>query len=138
MSEPNTSPRLEQGTALSHLGDAVEDLRQTATELRIAVDDHAMSTATFLRDVADGRHPDPAPLLRSRGRVEALLNQLLERAELEGAHLAELNIALLPNPSGDPDLEARALVSFRERYRRRGPGSDGARRPPEDPRPSDA
>ncbi len=138
MSEPNTSLRLEQGTALSNLGDAVEDLRQTATDLRVAVDDHAMGTATFLRDVADGRQPDPASLLRSRGRVEALLNQLIDRAELEDAHLAELNIALLPNPDGDPDLEARALASFRERYRRRGPGSQDTQRLPEDPRPADA
>lgn len=68
MSEATTPPRLEQGAALSHLGDAVEDLRLTATDLHAVVEEHANTTASFLRDVADGREPDPAPLLRSRGR----------------------------------------------------------------------
>lgn len=137
MSESPTPPRLEQGTALHHLGDAVEDLRLTATDLQAVVEDHAATTATFLRDVADGHPPDPAPLLRSRGRVDAMVQQLIERADLEEAHLAELNIALLPNPDGDPDLEAQALARFRERYRRRLPAPEETS-PPPTRRPTDA
>lgn len=133
MSEAITAPRLEQGTALSHLGDAVEDLRRIATDLQGEADEHAMITTTFLRDVADDRQPDPAPLLRSRGRIEGLLRQLLDRAEQEDANLTELNITLLPNPDGDADLEARALDRFRERYRRRGATKPTATSPTVEP-----
>ena len=90
-----------------------------------------MSTFAFLRDLADGGAPDPSGLLRSRGQVEALLDQVTDRADAEAAHLAELRVALLP-PDQTDELEARALDAFQERYRRRG------REPlPEDPRPAE-
>ena len=121
--------RLEQGTALSLLWETADDLRQSAADLHAAADAHAMSTFAFLRDVADGGAPDPSGLLRTRGQLEALLDQLSERADLEAAHLAELRVALAP-PDLTDELEARALATFQERYRRRG-----AEPLPEDPRP---
>jgi len=121
--------RLEQGTALSLLWEAADDLRQSAADLHAAADAHAMSTFAFLRDMADGGAPDPSGLLRTRGQLEALLDQLSERADLEAAHLAELRVALTP-PDLTDELEARALATFQERYRRRG-----AEPLPEDPRP---
>ena len=139
-----SAERLELGTALSHLGDAAEDLRQIAAELRTVSEDHAMTTITFLRDTADGLAPSPAALLRSRGRVEALLQQLLDRADAEEVHLSELNIALLPNADGDDELERRALESFKERHRRGGapvastPNEPAPSAPPaEDPLPDE-
>ena len=124
--------RLEQGTALSLLWETADDLRQSAADLHAAADAHAMSTFAFLRDMADGGAPDPSGLLRTRGQFEALLDQLSERADLEAAHLAELRIALTP-PDLTDELEARALATFQERYRRRG-----ADPLPEDPRPDGA
>ena len=90
-----------------------------------------MSTFAFLRDLADGGAPDPSGLLRSRGQVEALLDQVTDRADTESAHLAELRVALLA-PDQTDELEARALAAFQERYRRRGRESL-----PEDPRPTE-
>lgn len=121
--------RLEQGTALSLLWETADDLRQSAADLHAAADAHAMSTFAFLRDMADGGAPDPSGLLRTRGQLEALLDQLSERADLEAAHLAELRVALTP-PDLTDELEARALATLQERYRRRG-----AEPLPEDPRP---
>jgi len=65
---------------------------------------------------------------RSSRPARALLDQLAERADLEAAHLAELRVALTP-PDLTDELEARALATFQERYRRRG-----AEPLPEDPR----
>lgn len=137
-----TGPRLEQGTALSNLWDAADGLRQTASELLRAVEAHAMTSFTFLRAVADGQAPDPSALLRSRGRLDALLAQLQDRADFEADQLGELRFGMLENDDGDPDLEARAMASFRERFRRAGEDGDdgegggGAEPLPEDPRPS--
>ena len=113
--------RLELGTALSHLGDAAEDLRQIAAELRTVAEDHACVTVTFLRDTADELAPSPAALLRSRGKLEALLELLLDRADAEQAYLSELNIALLPSTDPSDALEQRALDAFKGRYRRAAP-----------------
>lgn len=85
-----------------------------------------MTSFTFLRAVADGQAPDPSALLRSRGRVEALLAQLQDRADFEADQLGEVRFGMLENDDGDPDLEARAMVSFRERFRRRAGGEPGA------------
>ena len=123
-----SSVRLEQGTALSLLWDAADDLRLTAAELQTAAEAHAMTTFQFLRDLADGDAPDPSALLRSRGQVEALLGQLNQRADLEGAHLDELSVTLAAPDLSDP-LEVRALATFQDRHRRRTEPL------PEDPRP---
>jgi len=112
------STHLEQGTTLSLLWEAVDDLRQTATELQSTADAHAMTTFQFLRELAQGDTPDPSVLLRSRGQLEALMAQLCARADLEGAYLGELPVVLRP-PDGSDPLEVRALESFRERYGRR-------------------
>jgi len=125
------SIRLEQGTALSLLWETVDDLRQTATDLHAAVDAHAMATFQFLRDFADGCTSDPSALLRSRGQVEALLAQLGERAEHESSHLDELRVTLT-SPDLDDPLEAQALATFQERYRRRAGTAQ-----PKDPRPGE-
>lgn len=135
-----TDLRLEQGTALSHLWDAADAMRQTAGDLLHAVEAHAMISFAFLRAVADGQRPDPSDLLRSRGRLDALLSQLQDRADFEADQLSELRFGMLDHDDGDPDLEARAMVSFRERFRRRsddGEGGEGggcAEPLPEDPR----
>lgn len=123
---PLPSPRLELGTALSHLGDAAEALRQIASELRAVAEDHAMTTLGFLRDMADDRAPSPAALLRSRGQIEALVQQLLDRADAEASYLSELNVALLQPPDADDPLERRALEAFKDRYRRVHTQDDGA------------
>lgn len=134
--------RLEQGSALSHLWDAADGLRQTASELLRAVEDHAMTSFRYLRAVANGQAPDPSALLRSRGRVDALLAQLQDRADFEADQLGELRFGVLENDDGDPGLEARAMASFRARFRRAGEDGDdgegggGAEPLPEDPRPS--
>lgn len=121
MPEP-TSPntRLEQGAALSLLWESVDDLRKTIEDLHAVIDAHAMTTFVFLRDVADGKAPDPSDLLRTRGQVEALLDQLCDCISAEDTSLAELRVGLLPNDDSDPALEAQALEQFRERYRRHG------------------
>ena len=137
-----TDLRLEQGTALSHLWDAADGMRQTAGDLLRAVEAHAMISFAYLRAVAAGEQPDPSDLLRSRGRLDALLAQLQERADFEADQLGELRFGMLGHDDGDPDLEARAMASFRERFRRRiddgegGEGGGSAEPLPEDPRPS--
>ena len=134
--------RLEQGTALSHLWDAADSMRLTAGELLRAVEAHAILSFRYLRAVANGEQPDPADLLRSRGRLDALLGQMNDQAAFEAANLGELRFGMLDHDDGDPDLEARAMVYFRERFRRRSDDSEGgegggsAEPLPEDPRPS--
>lgn len=140
--------RLEQGTALSHLWDAADSMRQTAGDLLHAVEAHAMTSFRYLRAVADGQRPDPSALLRSRGRLDALLSRMNDQATFEADQLGELRFGMLANDDGDPELEARALRSFRERFRRRGEDdgdggeggggeAQGAGEPlPEDPRPA--
>ncbi len=91
---------------LSHLWDAADALRQTAGDLLRAVEAHAMISFA-LRAVADGQRPDPSDLLRSRGRVDALLSQLQDRADFEADQLGELRFGILDYDVGDPDLEAR-------------------------------
>ena len=118
---PPVALRLELGTALSHLGDAAEGLRVIAADLAATAEEHAITTISFLRDTADGRAPSPAALLRSRGQIEALLQQLLDRADAEEATLSELNIALLPNADATDPLERRALDAFKDRYRSAAP-----------------
>lgn len=139
--------RLEQGSALSHLWDAADGMRLTAGELLRAVEAHAILSFRYLRAVANGEQPDPADLLRSRGRLDALLAQMNDQAAFEAANLGELRFGMLDNGDGDPELEARAMRSFRERFRRRGEDDEdggeggggegqGTGEPlPEDPRP---
>lgn len=115
---PLPSSRLELGTALSHLGDEAEALRRIASELRAVAEDHAMTTLRFLRDMADDRAPSPAALLRSRGQIEALVQQLLDRADAEASYLSELDVAVLQTPEAEDALERRALQAFKDRYRR--------------------
>ena len=47
-----------------------------------------------------------------------------EAAGFEAANLGELRFGLLENEDGDPELEARAMESFRARFRRAGDGED--------------
>ena len=123
-----TDLRLEQGTALSHLWDAADGMRQTAGDLLRAVEAHAMISFAYLRAVADGQRPDPSDLLRSRGRLDALLSQLQDRADFEADQLSELRFGMLDHDDGDPDLEAQAMASFRERFRLRSDRWGGRRR----------
>ncbi len=134
MNDDHTPDRLEQGTALSLLWDTADDLRQTVRELSDAIEDHAMTTYAFLRAAAGGAIPDPSGLLRSRGRVEALLALLTGHAEQEGATLAELRIGVLANEENPPELEARAWAAFRARVGRAERASEEGQRLPEDPR----
>lgn len=96
-----------------------------------------MTTFAFLRTAADGAIPDPSVLLRSRGRVEALLDLLNGHAEQEGATLAELRIGVLANDENPPEMEARAWAAFKARVGRAERGSEEGRRLPEDPRPAE-
>lgn len=136
MTDDRTPYRLEQGTALSLLWDGADDLRQTVAELHSAIDDHALTTFAFLRAAAGGAIPDPSGLLRSRGRVEALLALLNGHADQESATLAELRIGVLANDENPPELEARAWEAFRARVGRAegGPEREEGPRLPEEPR----
>lgn len=125
MTEDRSPDRLEQGSALRQLWDTAEDLRQSVAELHHAIDDHALTTFAFLRAAASGAIPDPSVLLRSRGRVEALLHLLNRHAERESATLAELRVSVLPNEQNPQELEARAWEAFRARI-------GGAERPREE------
>ena len=61
-------PPLEQGTALTNLWESSDDLRQIQSQLATRVQDHSMIVFAFVRDIASGAEPDPAELLRSRGK----------------------------------------------------------------------
>ena len=126
-------PPLEQGTALTQLWEAADDLRAAQAELSSRVQDHSMVVFSYVRDIADGGEPDPAELLRSHGQIEALVQQVNDRLTAGQDALAELRFGLLPQPDADPALEARAMEHLRERFRRRATTTDGPL--PEDPRP---
>src|SRR5690349_5651215 len=115
MSDRIPTERLERGTALTLLWDTADDLRATVRELSSAIDDHAMTTFAFLREAATGTIPDPSALLRSRGRIEALLDLLNGHADQEGTTLAELRVGVLANDENPPELEARAWAAFQAR-----------------------
>lgn len=137
MSDAIPTNRLEQGTALSLLWDTADDLHQTARELSAAIEDHALTTYAFLRAAAGGAIPDPSGLLRSRGRVEALLDLLNRHAEQEGATLAELRVGVLGNDENPPEMEVRAWDAFRARVGRSAGVCEEGQRLPEDPRPEE-
>lgn len=126
-------PPLEQGTALTQLWEAADDLRAAQAELTARVQDHSMVVFAYVRDIADGGEPDPAELLRSHGQIEALVQQVNDRLTAGQDALSELRFGLLPQPDADPALEARAMEHLRERFRRRASTDEGPL--PEDPRP---
>ena len=125
-------PPLEQGTALTQLWEAADDLRAAQAEFASCVQDHCMVVFSYIRDIADGGEPDPARLLRSHGRIEALVTVVNDRLTAGQEALSELRFGLLPQPDADPALEARAMDHLRERFRRRPPTDEGPL--PEDPR----
>ena len=117
MSSPDPVPRppLERATALSAIYTTAEQQRQAADSLRRAAEDHAITVHSFVTAIANGEEPDPAPLLRSRGRVEALVEELLDEHTGEGDAFAELRVVLTEHPDADPALEARAMAHLRAR-----------------------
>ncbi len=113
--EPVPRPSLERGTALSTIYTTAEQQRQAAESLRRAAEDHALTVHRFVTAIANGEQPDPAPVLRSRGRVEALVEELLDEHTGEGDAFAELRVVLAQPPDADPALEARAMAELRAR-----------------------
>ena len=110
---PRTS--LERGTALSAIYTTAEQQRQASESLRRASEDHAITVHRFVTAIANGEEPDPAPVLRSRGRVEALVEELIDEHTGEGDAFAELRVVLVEHPDADPALEAKAMAHFRAR-----------------------
>ncbi len=113
--EPVPRPSLERGTALSTIYTAAEQQRQAAESLRRAAEDHALTVHRFVTAIANGEEPDPAPVLRSRGRVEALVEELIDEHTGEGDAFAELRVSLSEHPDADPALEAKAMAHLRAR-----------------------
>ncbi len=132
MTDPSRPP-LERGTALTQLWEAAEGLRLAQLDLAHSAEEHALVVLTFVRDVADGGEPDPVELLRSRGQIEAHVQQLNDRVSAGQDALSELRFGLLPHPEANAELEARAMEHLRERFRRRTSAADEPL--PEDPRP---
>ena len=116
--DPVPRPPLERGTALSTLHATAEQQRLAAESLRRAAENHALSVHRFVTAVAEGQEPDPAPLLRSRGRVEALVAELTQEHDAEGDAFAELRVVLANHPDADPALEAQAMAHLRARLGR--------------------
>ena len=113
--DPVPRPALERGTALSTIYTTAEQQRQAAESLRRAAEDHALTVHAFVIAIANGEEPDPAPVLRSRGRVEALVEELLDEHTGEGDAFAELRVVLAEHPDADPTLEAKAMAHLRAR-----------------------
>ena len=113
--DPVPRPSLERGTALSTIYTTAEQQRQAAESLRRAAEDHALTVHAFVTAIANGEEPDPAPVLRSRGRVEALVEELLDEHTGEGDAFAELRVVLAEHPDADPALEERAMAHLRAR-----------------------
>lgn len=116
--DPIPRPPLERGTALSTIYSTADQQRQAADSLRRAAEEHALTVHRFITAVATGEEPDPAPLLRSRGRVEALFDELSSEHEAEGAAFDELKVVLGEHADADPALEARAMAHLRVRLGR--------------------
>ena len=116
--DPVPRPSLERGPALSAVLSAPEQQHRALGSLRVAAEDHALSVHRFVREIADGGAPDPAPILRSRGRGEALVQELLDEHESEGEALAELRVILADQPDADPALEEKAMAYLRARLGR--------------------
>ena len=113
--DPVPRPSLERGTALATIYTNAEQQRQAAESLRRAAEDHALTVHRFVTAFANGEEPDPAPVLRSRGRVEALVEELLDEHTGEGDAFAELRVVLAEHPDADPALEATAMAHLRSR-----------------------
>ena len=116
--DPVPRPSLERGTALSAIYTTAEQQRQAAESLRRAAEDHAITVHRFVVAIANGEEPDPAPVLRSRGRVEALVEELIDEHTGEGDAMAELRVVLAEHPDADPALEAKAMAHLRARLGR--------------------
>ena len=116
--DPIPRPPLERGTALSTIYSTAEQQRQAADSLRRVAEEHALTVHRFITAVANGEAPDPAPILRSRGRVEAMVDALTVEHEAEGDAFDELNVVLGEHPDAVPALEARAMVPLRARLGR--------------------
>ena len=116
--DPVPRPSLERGTALSTIYTTAEQQRQAAESLRRAAEDHALTVHAFVTAIANGEQPDPAPVLRSRGRVEALVEELLDEHTGEGDAFAELRVVLADHADADPALEAKAMAHLRARLGR--------------------
>ena len=130
--DPVPRPSLERGTALSTIYTTAEQQRQAAESLRRAAEDHALTVHAFVTAIANGEEPDPAPVLRSRGRVEALVEELLDEHTGEGDAFAELRVVLAEHPDADPALEAIASLG----HDRPGRARVGGCRLPPAPLPS--
>ncbi len=113
--DPVPRPTLERGTALSAIHTTAEQQRQAAESLRRAAEDHALTVHRFVTAIANGEEPDPAPILRSRGRVEALVEELIDEHTGAGDAFAELRVVLTEPPDADPALEAKAMAHLRAR-----------------------
>ena len=113
--DPVPRPCLERGTALSTIYTTAEQQRQAAESLRRAAEEHALTVHAFVTAIANGEEPDPVPVLRSRGRVEALVEELLDEHTGEGDAFAELRVVLADHPDADPALEATAMAHLRAR-----------------------
>ena len=113
--DPVPRPSLERGTALAAIYTTAEQQRQAAESLRRAAEDHAITVHRFVVAITNGEEPDPAPILRSRGRVEALVEELIDEHTGEGDAMAELRVVLAEHPDADPALEAKAMAHLRSR-----------------------
>ncbi len=116
--DPVPRPSLERGTALTAIYTTAEQQRLAAESLRRAAEDHALTVHRFVTSIANGEEPDPSPVLRSRGRVEALVEELLDEHTGEGDAFAELRVVLAAAPDADPALEATAMAHHRARLGR--------------------
>jgi hypothetical protein len=122
--DPIPRPPLERAAALSAMLSAAEQQHRGLSVLPRTAEDHALTVFHFVREIADGGSPDPSPILRSRGRVEALVQELLEQHDAEREALAELRVALVDAPDADSELEARAMASLRARLGRAEAATD--------------
>ena len=113
--DPVPRPSLERGTALSAIYTTAEQQRRAAESLRRAADDHTLTVHRFVSAIANGEEPDPAPILRSRGRIEALVVELINEHTGEGDAFAELRVVLADHADADPALEAKAMAHLRAR-----------------------
>ena len=106
-------PPLEQGTALTQLWEAADDLRAAQAELSSRVQDHSMVVFAYVRDIADGGEPDPTELHLS---PEAQREPVTRRDPEDGDH---------PRLPAGVDVETPGVLVETRVSRRYGPRVGG-------------